>query len=190
MGTGAGGDAGRAEAASSKTGGYENFSSGGGETARTDRTAKKSLYQDVFRTPEYFWFSPDTHDLAGFHLVDARYQPIATDPAGRIPSAMLGLSLGVHEGLLRFFTPDGALVPTLAESVVQEQARASQQWARADQERAQAERERGRADQERIRADQERMRADQEHAQAAQARARADQLAARLRALGIDPEAH
>ncbi len=159
------------------------------ETARTDRTAKKSLYQDVFRTPEYFWFSPDTHDLAGFHLVDARYQPIAADPAGRLPSAILGLRLGVHEGLLRFFTPDGALVPTLAESVAQEQARAAQQWARAEQERVQAERERGRADQERIRADQERIRADQEHTQAARAWARADQLAARLRALGIDPEA-
>jgi len=156
------------------------------ETARTDRTAKKSLYQDVFRTPEYVWFSPDTHDLAGFHLVDARYQPIATDPAGRIPSAMLGLCLGVHEGLLRFFTPDGALVPTLAESVAQEQARAAQQWARAEQERAQAERERAQAERERAQAERERaqaererMRADQEQERADQEQARADQEQAR-----------
>jgi Uma2 family endonuclease len=29
-------------------------------TADIDRTLKKALYQDRFRTPEYFWFSPDT----------------------------------------------------------------------------------------------------------------------------------
>ncbi len=32
------------------------------ETARSDRTAKKALYEGVFRTPEYFWFSPQTKE--------------------------------------------------------------------------------------------------------------------------------
>ncbi len=27
-------------------------------TAKVDRTDKKSLYQNIFHTPEYFWFSP------------------------------------------------------------------------------------------------------------------------------------
>ncbi|MFM6764368.1 MAG: Uma2 family endonuclease, partial [Dolichospermum sp.] len=27
-------------------------------TAKTDRETKKELYQDIFRTPEYFWFDP------------------------------------------------------------------------------------------------------------------------------------
>ncbi len=130
------------------------------ETARSDRTAKKTLYQNVFRTPEYFWFSPETQELAGFHLVDAHYQPIAADPAGRLPSAILELSLGVHEGLLRFYTPDGILVPTLTETVAQEVAHVAQERARAEEERAHAEQE----------------------------RARADRLAERLRALGVDPD--
>jgi Uma2 family endonuclease len=142
-------------------------------TARVDRTAKKALYQDVFRTPEYFRFSPDTGELAGFHLVDGHYQPIPADAQGRLGSAVLGLGLGVVDGLLRLFDATGALVPTLPEAVAQEQARVVLEQARAEQERTRTERERARAEQERARAEQE--------------RARADRLAERLRALGIDP---
>jgi Uma2 family endonuclease len=152
------------------------------ETARSDRTAKKTLYQQVFRTPEYFWFSPETRELAGFHLVDAHYWPIAADLAGRLPSATLGLALGVHEGLLRFFAADGSLVPTLTESVALEQTRARQAQARADEEWT-------RAEQERLHAEQEHRRAEQERAQAERERSRADGLAERLRALGVDPDA-
>jgi Uma2 family endonuclease len=36
------------------------------ETARVDRGRKKQLYQDVFHTPEYFWFSPVNLEFAGF----------------------------------------------------------------------------------------------------------------------------
>jgi len=36
--------------------------------AQVDRTLKKTLYQDRFRTPEYFWFSPETLDFAGYRL--------------------------------------------------------------------------------------------------------------------------
>ena len=152
--------------------------------------------------PEYFWFSPQTKELAGFHLVDAHYYPIDQDAAGRLPSVILGLRPGVAEGLLRFYTPDGALIPTLAESVALEQARAEQERLRADQERLHAQQERAcaqqaqaLADQAQCDAEQERLRAERErdHAAAERLRAdaqsnRADRLAARLRALGVDPE--
>ena len=50
-------------------------------TAQTDRTLKKELYQDRFRTPEYFWFSPDNLEFAGYRLVGHQYQeiPVTTD---------------------------------------------------------------------------------------------------------------
>ena len=35
-----------------------------------DRGLKKHIYQDIFRTPDYFLFDPETLELAGFHLVD------------------------------------------------------------------------------------------------------------------------
>ena len=45
-------------------------------TATDDRTVKKQIYQDIFRTPEYFWFDPKTSEFAGFILLGGTYQPI------------------------------------------------------------------------------------------------------------------
>jgi Uma2 family endonuclease len=35
-------------------------------TAETDRGLKKQIYQDTFRTPDYFWFDPKALNLKGF----------------------------------------------------------------------------------------------------------------------------
>ena len=88
-------------------------------TANTDRGLKKEIYQDTFRTPDYFWFDPYTLEFAGFHLVDGEYQPLQANEQGHLWSHQLGLYLGVNEGLLRFFTPDGELVPTPEETAEQ-----------------------------------------------------------------------
>jgi Uma2 family endonuclease len=37
-------------------------------TAEVDRIEKKRLYQNIFHTHEYFWFSPITGEFAGFRL--------------------------------------------------------------------------------------------------------------------------
>lgn len=49
-------------------------------TATTDRELKKQIYQDIFRTPDYFWFDLETQESAGFHLVDGRYQVLTLNP--------------------------------------------------------------------------------------------------------------
>ena len=144
------------------------------ETARTDRTLKKTLYETVFRTPEYFWFSPETGELSGFSLADGHYRPIAAGARGHLPSGVLGLALGVLDGLLRFYDDTGALVPTLPEAVLQERALFEQERALVAKERALVE--------------QERARVAQERARVAQEQARGDRLAAQLRALGVDPD--
>ena len=51
-------------------------------TADTDRNLKKDLYQDRFHTPEYFWFSPETLEFAGFRLAGSQYQEIAPNEVG------------------------------------------------------------------------------------------------------------
>jgi Uma2 family endonuclease len=84
-------------------------------TEAVDRGLKKQIYQDVFRTPDYFWFDPETLELAGFHLIDGRYEPLTADAAGRLWSAQLELALGLHEGKLRFFTREGELLPAAKE---------------------------------------------------------------------------
>jgi Uma2 family endonuclease len=104
-------------------------------TAEVDRGLKKQIYQDVFHTPEYFLFDPESHELAGYRLDAGKYQPIAPDPAGRLQSKELDLLLGVHEGHLRFFLPSGELVPIANELGLRAEAEAE----RADRAEQRAE---------------------------------------------------
>lgn len=84
-------------------------------TAETDRTLKKEIYQDTFRTPDYFWFSPDTLEFQGFHLVDGVYEALLPNEQGQLWSQQLQLFLGVYDRQLRFFTPAGQLIETPEE---------------------------------------------------------------------------
>jgi Uma2 family endonuclease len=81
-------------------------------TEAIDRGTKKRIYQDVFRTPDYILFDPESGDLEGWRLVEGVYEPMAPDARGLLWSAQLELFLGVRDGKLRFFERDGALVPT------------------------------------------------------------------------------
>lgn len=94
------------------------------KTADTDKGLKKQIYQDTFRTPDYFWFDPESLEFAGYHLLDGEYQPLEPNPQGHLWSQQLNLYLGIHQGLLRFFTPSGKLVPTPEEVAEQETQRA------------------------------------------------------------------
>ncbi len=129
-------------------------------TAQVDRTDKKSLYQNIFRTPEYFWYSPVNQEFAGFHLLEGVYEAMPTDARGWRWSKVLGLYVGVADGWLRYFNRAGEKLPTPAEA-------AAQQYQRAEQEHR--------------RAEQEHRRAEQEHR-------RAESLAQRLLELGIKPD--
>ena len=64
-------------------------------TAKVDRTLKKELYQDRFRTPEYFWFSPETLELQGYRLTSQVYEEIA---ARRVWLSMERSPRTVHRG--------------------------------------------------------------------------------------------
>jgi Uma2 family endonuclease len=101
-------------------------------TAKTDRGLKKQIYQDTFRTPDYFWFDPYSLEFAGFHLVDGEYQPLQVNEKGHLWSQQLGLYLGIHEGLVRFFTANGELVPTPEESAIQAEQKAEQEARKAE----------------------------------------------------------
>jgi hypothetical protein len=95
-------------------------------TAATDRGLKKQIYQDIFRTPEYFWFDPQSLEFAGFELVRGTYRELQPNPQGLLWSEQLELYLGIHDQKLRFFTGEGKLVPTPEEVAIAEQQRAEQ----------------------------------------------------------------
>ncbi|BAY12541.1 Uma2 family endonuclease [Calothrix sp. NIES-2098] len=101
-------------------------------TALTDKGLKKQIYQDTFRTPEYFWFDPSNLEFAGFVLVAGNYQPIEPNSQGWLWSQQLELYLGVEQEKLRFFTSEGQLVSTLEEVAEQEKQRAEQEKQKSD----------------------------------------------------------
>lgn len=94
-------------------------------TAKTDRETKKLLYQDTFRTPEYFWFDPESLEFCGFVLMAGTYQPIEPSENGYFWSQQLELYLGLHDSRLRFFTPTGNLVLSPEEAALKEKKRAN-----------------------------------------------------------------
>lgn len=139
-------------------------------TAMADKGVKKALYEQVFKTPDYFVFDPfDPTSLAGWRLDLAQgYEPLKPNQQGWLWCETLGLWLGCWEGAidrepnsgtctwLRFYDPERNLV-LLPEEAAQQ------------------------------RAEQETQRAEQETQRAEQERQRGDRLAAKLQELGVDP---
>lgn len=95
-------------------------------------TNLKQLYQDVFRTPDYFWFDPYSLEFAGFKLNYRRYEQLVSNEQGWLWSDELQLYLGVVAEKLRFFTFEGKLVPTPEEAEAQDtrksRGRTSTSW--------------------------------------------------------------
>jgi Uma2 family endonuclease len=147
-------------------------------TANVDRTLKRNLYAERFHTPEYFYFSPETLEFAGFRLDINQYRPIIPNAQGWLWSEMLGLFLGIHERQLRYFSLEGALLPTPQESAQNEIQKAKQEQQKAKQEQQKAEQERLNAEQERLNAEQQSNRADM-------AEAKLQKLQEKMRSLGI-----
>lgn len=104
------------------------------KTAETDRGLKKQIYQDSFRTPDYFWFDPVTLELKGFRLLDGKYEELSPNDQGWLWSQQLQLFLGIYESKLRLFSVEGEMIPTPEEVALQER----QQREQAEQQREQA----------------------------------------------------
>jgi Uma2 family endonuclease len=141
-------------------------------TAVEDKTTKKLLYEQTFRTPYYFLYEPERQALQGFQLTGRGYEELAANEAQRLWCGALGLWLGSWAGSylgdqavwLRFYDAEGNLVHTAAEV------------------------ERARVEVQRQRAEAAELRAEQAEQQAGQVQTELEQLRARLRAAGIDPD--
>jgi Uma2 family endonuclease len=113
-------------------------------TARFDRGKKKTIYEQTFKTPEYYIYNPDKQSLVGWRLVRGKYKELEPNDRGWLWSEELGVWIGTWEGpiddrpdvWLRFYDRRGRLVPTAAEEGHQ---RAERQRRRADEERQRAE---------------------------------------------------
>lgn len=114
-------------------------------TANIDKGVKKEIYEQIFRTSDYFVYDPfDPSSLQGWHLnLDVGYQELAANDRGWLWCQRLGFWLGTWSGTidretafwLRFYDSEGNLVP-LPEEAAQQRADAEQQRADAEQQRA------------------------------------------------------
>jgi Uma2 family endonuclease len=143
-------------------------------TATIDKGIKKKLYEQTFRTSDYFVYDPfDPNSLQGWHLDDnQQYQPLTPNERGWLWCKRLGLWLGTNEGTidretavwLRFYDVAGNLVLLPEEAAVaQAQAAVAREEAAVAQAQAAVAREEA-------------------------AVAQAARLAARLREMGENPE--
>ncbi len=106
-------------------------------TAELDRTVKKAVYEQTFRTRNYYCYDPATQTLEGWELKDGRYEPLQPNEQGRMWSSVLGLWLGTWRGeylrqddtWLRFFDEQGLVVPVEEEA---KHRRAEEQQRRAE----------------------------------------------------------
>jgi Uma2 family endonuclease len=145
-------------------------------TGQIDRTTKKTLYEQTFRTPEYYIYDPDQHRLEGWHLMSDKYEAMVPNERGWLWSNMLQLWLGNWVGgyqeqqgtWLRCYDSKGQLVPIKAEAE-QQKAEAEHLRAGAEQRRAAAEQQRADMAEQRAAAEQQRAAAEQQRAESAEA---------------------
>ncbi len=109
-------------------------------TRDVDKREKKTLYEQVFRTAEYYLYDPFSQEFVGYHLQGAHYEIVEPDAQGRIYSPVTGLYLAVRDDWLRWVTAAGQLLLSPMELWEQERQHAEQERQRADQERQRAER--------------------------------------------------
>jgi Uma2 family endonuclease len=152
-------------------------------TAKADLDTKKTFYEQVFNTAEYFVFDPyDPDSLQGWRLVNQRYQALSANSKGWLWSDQLSLWLGTWEGAvdtlgleygtwLRFYDREGQLA-----LLSDEHERREKEYERHEKELAQQQ------------AEQAQQQVEQAQQEAALARLRAERLTLQLRALGINPD--
>jgi len=88
-------------------------------TENIDKIDKFNLYEQEWKIPEYFWFSPETLEFKGFRLITNKYQSISFQQVqankNLLWSEQMKIYLGVYQQELRCFEPDGLLILNLKE---------------------------------------------------------------------------
>jgi len=96
-------------------------------TIKVDLGKKKQIYEETFRTPEYFCYNPDTRALHGWQLVHNAYVELQPNEYGWLWSGELNAWMGTWHGefqkindcWLRLYHENEELVLTLSEAEAQ-----------------------------------------------------------------------
>jgi len=101
-----------------------------------DRVKKFAIYRDTLRVPNYVICNNRRFRLDAFTLQDGEYVAVPPGPHGRFRCDAIGLNIGFHEKLLRWFKADGTLLATAEE--LRDAAEASRDAAEARRDAAEA----------------------------------------------------
>ena len=118
----------------------------GRERDRTPEEGKFWIYEQILMPSYYGLYDVLPGQLELYRLAAGGFELVGPNAAGRFPLERLGLELGVWTGdnqgvtlpWMRWYRPDGSLLPTGAELAQQERRRADQERQRADGERQRA----------------------------------------------------
>ncbi len=113
-------------------------------TRRVDFGRKKHIYAQI-GVQTYVLFDPFTYDFEFNVLEDGDYVVAEPNDAGRYPVPSMNLELGTWEGVyvfpavwLRWFSPDGTLVPTGTERAAKAEGKTAEAEAKAAEAEAKA----------------------------------------------------
>ncbi|NJL60263.1 MAG: Uma2 family endonuclease [Desulfobacteraceae bacterium] len=81
-------------------------------TWKTDKGEKKKIYEQIFRTSEYYIYDPFSYEFEGYRLSGGRYKTVKPDNERKIYSPVTGLWLAVRNDWLRWMSDDGYLLPS------------------------------------------------------------------------------
>jgi len=126
------------------------YTSNGGAEERdaTPETGKFWIYEQILKPTYYAIFVPDPAQVEVYHLTATGFEPVRPNEAGRYPVPPMRMELGLWRGnvlgveqeWLRWWTPNGELIPTGKEFGEQERRRADEEGRRADAATSEAER--------------------------------------------------
>lgn len=119
----------------------------GRERDRTKNEGKFWIYEHKVQPAFYGIFDVVPGTLEMYHRIEERFRRMEPNAHGRYPISQLQLELGVWVGeynaekapWMRWFAPDGRLIPTGYERAEQESQRVEQERQRAESERDRAE---------------------------------------------------
>ncbi len=156
-------------------------------TARIDRVVKKKLYQDVWKTTEYFCYDPKGPRIQGWRLIEGTYQPIEpeedwiwSEQLGAYLGGELSKYMGTESVWPRLYNEYGLMVLNAGERAEAEEERANAEFERAEAEADRANAEAHRANAEAYRANAEAKRADNQEKMLRNAEAEIANLKAEL----------
>lgn len=122
-------------------------------TKHIDKIDKKILYEQTFRTQEYYIYDPFSQEFEGYRLSGIRYKTVLPNKNKRIFSPVTNLWLVIKDDQLRWMTQAGYVLPSNEELFYKERQRLEKEKLKVEQEKLKTEKEKQKAEQEKQRAE-------------------------------------